>query len=91
MSKTVLHVKTDRDVKERAQSIARELGVPLSVVVNAYLKEFIRERAIRIALAPQLRPEIGALLEQAKADYAAGKNIGTRHSDAATALAELHR
>ncbi|GMQ95430.1 MAG: hypothetical protein BMS9Abin13_544 [Patescibacteria group bacterium] len=73
--KTVIHIKTDEGVKEEAQKIARNLGLPLSTVVNAYLKEFIRDRSVRFSAAPQLRPEVEKLLKQASGDYKAGKNI----------------
>jgi len=36
--KTLINIKTDRDVKISAQKLAKELGLSLSAVVNAYLK-----------------------------------------------------
>jgi len=39
--KTVLNIKTDVEVKERAQALAKHLGIPLSTIVNANLKAFI--------------------------------------------------
>lgn len=39
--KVVLNVKTDKEVKENAQRLAKYMGIPLSTVVNAYLKEFV--------------------------------------------------
>ena len=47
--KTLINIKTDKEVKEGAQALAQELGLPLSVVVNAYLKDFIRNRGITIS------------------------------------------
>ena len=44
--KTLLNVKTDKDVKEKAQKIAKGIGLPLSSVINAYLKEFIRSKEV---------------------------------------------
>lgn len=73
--KTMINIKTDRDVKIKAQKIAKELGLPLSTVVNAYLKEFVRERAVRFSIEPQIRREIGELLKQASIDYKKRKNI----------------
>jgi addiction module RelB/DinJ family antitoxin len=73
--KTMLNVKTDKDVKEKAQKIAKGIGLPLSSVVNAYLKEFIRSTEVRFSFEPELRPEIGKLLERASKDYKNKKNI----------------
>lgn len=44
--KTILNIKTDKDLKEEAKAVAQELGVPLSTVVNAFLKQFVRDREV---------------------------------------------
>jgi len=64
--KTVLNIKTDKEVKVQAQKIAKEIGVPLSTVVNAYLKEFIRSSSITFTTIPRLNKEVVALFEEAE-------------------------
>lgn len=32
-------IKIDKDLKKRAQATAKELGLPLSTIINAYLRE----------------------------------------------------
>lgn len=71
----MMNIKTDKEVKQKAQKIAKEIGLPLSTVVNAYLREFVRERSVRFSVEPEVRPEIGKLLKQAHTDYKKGKNI----------------
>ena len=88
--KTVLNVKTDKEVKERAQEIAKQLGLPLSTVVNAYLKEFVRDRAVRFSLQPQLRPNCEKLLKTASEDFRKGRNISQEYTTAEEALRYLH-
>ena len=83
MAKTVLNIKTDREVKEEAQKIARELGVPLSTVVNAYLKEFVREREVRLSLAPRMSSRLEKLLEGVEKDIKKRKNLSSVFSSAA--------
>lgn len=73
--KTMINIKADKEVKESAQRIAADLGLPLSAVVNAYLKEFIRERSVCFSAEPELRPEVGKALLQASRDYKVKKNI----------------
>ena len=51
--KTILNVKTDKDVKAKAQHVAKQLGLPLSTIINAFLKEFIRTKAILFSLNPK--------------------------------------
>jgi len=73
--KTVLNIKTDIEVKKQAQKIARDIGLPLSTVVNAYLKEFIQNRRVTFSTEPQVRPEVEKRLLQASRDYKEGENI----------------
>ncbi len=87
--KTILNIKTDEEVKQSAQRIAKELGLPLSTVVNAYLKEFVRNREVRFSLEPQLRPEVEKLLKRAAADYRTRKNIAGPFSTAREMAAYL--
>lgn len=73
--KTLINIKADKEVKENAQHIAEEMGLPLSTIINAYLKEFIRERSVSFSVEPQIRPEIERLLKEAMSDYKKKKNI----------------
>jgi DNA-damage-inducible protein J len=75
MAKTVLNVKTDKEVKEKAQKLAKELGLPLSTVVNGYLKDFIREQSITFSTELQLRPEAKKRIDKAREDFRKGRNI----------------
>ena len=43
---TILNIKTDKKLKAEAQKIAGEIGVPLSTVINAFLKQFVRDKEI---------------------------------------------
>lgn len=90
MSKTLLNVKADKGVKEEAQKIAKELGVPLSTVVNAYLKEFVREKSLCLSVEPQLRLEVEKTLKEAAMDYKRKKNVSKILKTPAEALKYLH-
>mgnify|MGYP001592061418 FL=1 len=78
----MINIKADKGVKESAQKIAADMGLPLSTVVNAYLKEFIRERAVRFSLEPQLRPAVEKELLRAKEDYKDGRSLSPTFSSA---------
>ena len=88
--KTQLIIKTDNDVKENAQRIAAHLGLPLSTVMNAYLKEFIRSQKVTFSLEPALRPEVGRILRKASADYEKRRNVSPAFSDARKMRDYLH-
>jgi DNA-damage-inducible protein J len=71
---TILNIKTDKKLKAEAKKVAEELGVPLSTVINAFLKKFVREKEITLSANP-LRPTpyLEQILEEAQAEYQSGK------------------
>ena len=46
MNNTTLTVKTDKKLRNEAKKVAKELGVPLTVAVNAMLRQFVRDRRL---------------------------------------------
>ena len=93
MSKTVLNVKTDTDVKREAQKLAKDMGVPLSVIVNANLKQFINERrfAVHAPLVPT--PTLAKVLDEAQKEWNEGnkKNSSPVFNDMEDAIKWLNR
>lgn len=89
--KTVIHIKTDKAVKEGAQKIAKEIGVPLSTVVNAQLKQFIRDKSVYLSTIPRMTPYLEKRIAQAEKDFKAGKNISPAFSSADEAIRYLER
>ena len=75
--KTVINIKADREVKIGAQKLAKQLGLSLSAVVNAYLKQFIRTKAVNFSVAPQMSPELEKLLGKVEYDIVRGKNLSS--------------
>jgi antitoxin component of RelBE/YafQ-DinJ toxin-antitoxin module len=74
LEKTIINVKLSKTLKHDAQALADEIGVPLSTVVIANLKEFVRSRSLTVSALPRLRIEIEKELGEAIADYQQGKN-----------------
>ncbi|WP_028245802.1 hypothetical protein [Pseudoclavibacter soli] len=81
---TVLNVKIDPELKRQAQETAKSLGLPISTVVSAGLREFVRSRSITISDPPHLRPEVEAQLLLLSAQAHAGDEV----SPAFTSVAE---
>lgn len=73
--RTVIHIKADKDVKENAARVARELGLNLSDVINASLRNFIRTREIIFSDTPQMTPELEKLLENVEDDIKYNRNL----------------
>lgn len=89
--KTVLNVKTDVEVKQGAQRLAKHLGVPLSTVVNAYLKEFIAVGELRLRREPSMRPEVLTRIEKDVREAEKEKNVSPAFASVQEATAWLKR
>jgi addiction module RelB/DinJ family antitoxin len=68
MAKTIISIKSDKEVKENAKKLAQELGLSLSDVINASLRNFIRMREVRFSSIPQMTPELERLLGKIEKD-----------------------
>lgn len=71
----MINIKTDREVKLEAQRLAKKLGLSLSDVMNASLRNFIRTREVRVSDIPHMTPELERLIGIAERDRKAGRNI----------------
>ena len=80
--KILINIKADKEVKEGAQELARELGLPLSIVVNAYLKDFIRNRGINISVVPRMSRQLETILGDVERDLVVSKNVSRGFSSA---------
>jgi addiction module RelB/DinJ family antitoxin len=56
MNTTSLHIKIEPDIKREAQKTAEDLGLSLSAVTKALLKQFIRTK--RLSVSSHDLPEI---------------------------------
>jgi len=88
--KTMINIKADREVKKNAQKLAKELGLNLSTIINANLKQFIRSREVYFSVMPKMTSELERLVGQARKDYKAKKNISPVFNSVQEALDYLH-
>ena len=75
MEKTVLNVKINKSLKESAREVAQELGLPLSIIVNSYLRRFVDERRIEFVAHPTPNKKTQKLLAEISKDVDEGKNL----------------
>jgi len=61
---TTLTIKTDKKLRSAAKKTADELGIPLTTVVNAMLRQFVREGRISLSIEPRPTKEKIALWEK---------------------------
>jgi antitoxin component of RelBE/YafQ-DinJ toxin-antitoxin module len=51
---TTLLIKLKKDVKDKASTLAGEIGIPLSTLISAFLKNLIRERRLTLTAEPEV-------------------------------------
>lgn len=73
--KTVIHIKADREIKENAQKAAQDLGLTLSDVINASLRNFIKTREVIFSDVPVMTEELEKLLDKVEDDIKHRRNL----------------
>jgi DNA-damage-inducible protein J len=74
MNTTSLHIKIEPKVKEEAQKAAEDLGLSLSAVTKALLRQFVRTRRLSVGELPEIpNAKTAAALRQSEEDIKAGR------------------
>jgi addiction module RelB/DinJ family antitoxin len=75
MSYTVVSTKVDPQTKKAAMETASELGMPLSVIIKAFLKQLIRTKTVTFSADIEEEPSAYMIesLKQSEADEKAGR------------------
>ncbi len=91
MKTTVINIKTDPKTKAAAQKLAKELGLTLSALVSAQLRQAIRTKTVTLSTESYIpTPYLEEILEEAERDIAEGKNLSPTFDNAEDALVWLH-
>ena len=74
---TILNIKTDKKLKAEAQKVAAELGVPLTSVMNSFLKQFVRDKEVTFSTNEyRMTAYLEEIVTEARREYLAGKTSG---------------
>ena len=74
MNSAVINVKTDPKLKQDVKKVAQELGLPVGTILNAYMRDLVRERRVVFSVPPALNRRTQRLLQSIDRDIRAGKN-----------------
>lgn len=74
MNTAVINVKTDPKLKKELKTVAKELGLPVGTIINAYLRELVCERRVVFSAPPSLNQRTRRLLETIDRDIRNKKN-----------------
>ncbi len=73
MNKVVVNIKTDPETKQAAQALANNLGLTLSGLINAQLKQLIYQQRLVLdaphpaqSMGPKLEKELGQVYREIK-------------------------
>lgn len=80
MREAIINIKTEKAIKQSAQKIANRLGLSLSAVLNAYLRQFVRSKEVHFRLGHTMSEELEKLLGRTEFDIQRNKNISKEFS-----------
>lgn len=89
MAKVTINVKADKDVKAGAQKVAQDLGIPLSAIINAYLRQFVRTKEIHFVVEGELKPAAKRRLARLQKEVEEGNNLSPEFPSAEAAIRHL--
>lgn len=72
MKTATVNFKTDTATKAKAQAVAKQIGIPLSNLLNAYLYELAKTGSVHFTVSEPMTKKMEALIEAAEKDIATG-------------------
>lgn len=93
-STTVMTIKTDKEVKAKAQKLAKNLGFALGTLINAFLRQFVRDKAVNFTMEgpPEpMTPKLERALGKIEADIRRGRNLSPTFHSMKEAIEYLHQ
>lgn len=70
---TMISVKLDKKLKDAAQKMASDLGLPLGTLINAYLRQFVRQKEVTLSLVETPSTSLRKAIVDADVEYRSGK------------------
>lgn len=87
---TVISVKVDQDVKNKAHDIAKSAGLTLSSLVNSYLRQVAATRRIEIYAPEPMSPKLENLIAEVETELIDG-NVSDAFTNVDDFLADLKK
>ena len=77
---TTMSFKIDKKLKASAQQTASQMGIPISTLINAYLRDMVASGQVQFSIAEQMTPQMERIIEECERDIAEGNLSGPFHS-----------
>lgn len=86
MKTAIVTIKTEPQVKAQAKKIAEDLGFNLSTLVDAYLRDLIRNKVVYFNMRPEIPNEsLKQAIKEADEDRKSGNILSFDNADDAIA------
>ncbi len=69
-------LKTNKQVKALAQIRAKQLGIPLGTIVNAFLRSFGQTGVVHFEVSEPVTPQLSKIIESIETEIARGDTYG---------------
>lgn len=74
--KITISVSVDKSAKDSAREVAESVGLTLSALINAYLKQIAATRRIELYAPEKMTPKLEKLIGAAEKEIKRGETIG---------------
>lgn len=88
MSSSIINFRTDKKTKSELIILAKELGVPISTIINAQIKQILRERKITLSASLEPTDYLIKIMEEIEGEIAT-KQLSTNTLTDSEAKAHL--
>jgi antitoxin component of RelBE/YafQ-DinJ toxin-antitoxin module len=83
---TILSLKTKKQVKELAQLRAKQLGIPLGTLVNAFLRNLGQTGEVHFTVSEPITARMAKIIDEMRSEIANGDTYGPFDIDEAEAF-----
>ena len=73
---TTISLKTKKQVKQLAEMRAKQLGIPLGTLVNAFLSNLGQTGEVHFTFDEPITPKMEAIIDEMRAEILAGDTFG---------------
>src|SRR6266536_355657 len=72
---TSMNIRLDEKTRRELQVFADKVGIPATTLAAATIKQMLRTGEVRLTTTLEPTPYLRKIINEAEADYAAGRNI----------------
>jgi len=75
MNTAILNIKTDPETKEQLKAFASNLGLPVSTLLNAQIRQMLRTRKVEFEVSLEPTPYLKKIIKEVESDNQIGRNF----------------